>query len=172
MCSECYSVVFLCQWNWDICMLWLNLRNMKKQWIFFLNLLYVTFSIHLTNKQWHNICLYEYLYEKRKRIAGSMMCDIADRCLDSLMVVHSQTWNWCRDKIIYFWAKIAIYAETELYIFGRKLQSMQRQNNIFLGENCKCYCSTLGRPAASAQPHCNTVIIWGDYGRRMGCGMQ
>ena len=51
------------------------------------------------------------------------------------------------------------------------LELMQRQNYIFLGENCKCYCSTLGRPAASAQPHCNTVIIWGDYGRRMGCGM-
>ena len=52
------------------------------------------------------------------------------------------------------------------------LELMQRQNHIFLGENCKCYCSTLGRPAASAQPHCNTVIIWGDYGRRMGCGMH
>ena len=35
MCSECYSVVFLCQWNWDICISWLNLRNIKKAMDFF-----------------------------------------------------------------------------------------------------------------------------------------
>ena len=71
--------------------------------------------------------------------------------------------RWCVTLLIVawtvWWSSIrspGIDAETKLYFFGRKLQMLLLDFGL----------------RASAQPHCNTVIIWGDYGRRMGCGMH
>ena len=142
MCSECYSVVFLCQWNWDICISWLNLRNIKKQWIFLKFTLCNIFNT--SNKQ--TVAQYMYIW---------------------MFIWKTQT--HCRvDDVWHCWS---LLGQSDGRAFA-VLELMQRQNYIFLGENCKCFCLTLGWPVASAQPHCNTVIIWGDYGRRMGCGMH